>query len=92
MKKKLNLKKISEKSYLKIERDWRILWLRNISFEGRIIIFKNLVLSKRVFLAEVLQNTGNYWDNTGIQKDFSRNWSITKIKHEAICNTFKMVD
>ena len=47
---------------------------------------------KRVFLAEVLQNAGNCWNNTGIQKDFLWNWSITKIKHETIYNTFKMVD
>ena len=62
---------------------------RNLTFEGEIIIFKTLALSKFVFLAQVLPIPNEITTIQQIQKEFLWNSSNVKIKHETICNDFR---
>ena len=45
---------------LEIERDLKICWLRNSILEGE----KTISFIKLLFLAQILGNTGDYWENT----------------------------
>ena len=63
---------------------------RNLSLEGKSIIFKTLVLSKFVFLAQVLLIPNEITSITQrIQRKFLWNSNNVKIKHETICNDFQ---
>ena len=62
---------------------------RNLTFEGEIIIFKTLALSKFVFLVQVLPIPNEITTIQQIQKEFLWNSSNVKIKHETICNDFR---
>ena len=58
----------------------KIWWLRNPTFEGKIIIFKTLALSKKVFFAQMLSIPKEIIDNIQrIQEDFLWNSSAVKI-------------
>ena len=63
---------------------------RNLTLEGKIVIFKTLVLSKFVFLAQVkpipIEITTAI---QRIQREFLWNSSNVKIKHETISNDFQ---
>ena len=60
---------------------------RNLSLECKSIIFKTLVLSKFVFLAQVLLIPNEITSITQrIQREFLWNSNNVKIKHETICN------
>ena len=70
-------------SVLKI---WR---MRNLTLEGKIIVFKTLALSKIVHLCltsvvpkQIIEEIEN------IQKNFLWNRSTPKIKHSTLCNSF----
>ena len=66
---------------------WR---LRNLTSEGKIIIFKSLALSKLVYTAQVMQVSGSIIDKIKqIQKDFLWSSEKPKIKRETICNAFR---
>ena len=63
---------------------------RNLSLECKSIIFKTLVLSKFVFLAQVLLIPNEITSITQrIQRKFLWNSNNVKIKHETICNDFQ---
>ena len=62
---------------------------RNLSIEGKSIIFKTLALSKFVFSAQVLPIPHEITTAIQrIQREFLWNCSNVKIKHETICNDF----
>ena len=62
---------------------------RNLTLEGKIIIFKTLTLSKFVFLAQPLPFPKEITSTIQrIQREFLFNSSNVKIKHETICNDF----
>ena len=62
---------------------------RNLTLEGKVIIFKTLALSKITFLAQVLEISNQIIDALQqIQKDFLWNSSSPKVKHENICKDF----
>ena len=66
---------------------WR---LRNLTLEGKIIIFKSLALSKFVHTAQVMQVSDSIIDKIKqIQKDFLWTSEKPKIKQETICNAFR---
>ena len=66
---------------------WR---LRNLTLEGKIIIFKSLALSKLVYTAQVMQVSDSIIDKIKqIQKDFLWSSEKPKVKHETICNAFR---
>ena len=48
-----SLTKIFRKTILNIKRILKMWWWRNLTLEGKIIIFKTLALSKITFLAQV---------------------------------------
>ena len=63
---------------------------RNLTLEGKIIIFKTLALSKFVFLAQVLPIPNEITTTIQrIQREFLWNSSNVKIKHETISNDFQ---
>ena len=63
---------------------------RNLTLEGKIIIFKSLALSKFVFLAQVLSIPNEITTTIQrIQREFLWNSSNVKIKHETISNDFQ---
>ena len=63
---------------------------RNLTLEGKIIIFKTLVLSKITFLAQVLEIPNQVIETLQqIQKDFLWSSSSSKVKHETICKDFQ---
>ena len=89
--KNLQLEKNFRKTILSIERILKMWRRRNVTIEGKIIIFKTLALSKVTFLAEVLVIPNQIIDVLQqIQKDFSWNSSSPKEKHEAICKEFSI--
>ena len=63
---------------------------RNLTSEGKIIIFKTLALSKVVFLTQILLIPNEITTTTQrIQREFLWNSSNIKIKHETIYNDFQ---
>ena len=63
--------------------------MRNLTLEGKIIVFKTLALSKIVHLCltsvvpkQIIEEIGN------IQKNFLWNRSTPKIKHSTLCISF----
>ena len=66
---------------------WR---MRNISLEGKIIIFKTLALSKTVYLTLITSFSKQLIEEIQrIQKAFIWNNLTPKIKHETLCNSFE---
>ena len=65
---------------------------RNITLEGKIIIFKTLALSKITFLAQALEIANQIRDTLKqIQKSFLWNSSFPKVKYEKNCKDFQYV-
>ena len=63
---------------------------RNLTLEGKILIFKTLALSKMTFLAQVLEIPNQIIDALQqIQKEFLWNSSSPKVKYETICKDFQ---
>ena len=63
---------------------------RNLTLEGKIVIFKILTLSKITFLDQVLEISNQIIDILQqIQKYFLWNSSFPKIKHGTICKYFQ---
>ena len=89
-----NKKLKDEKKFLKILTDiQRVLktWkMRNLTLEGKIVIFKTKAISKVVFQS-FITTVPKYVVNKleKIQNDFSWNNSTPKIKHETCCNNYK---
>ena len=89
-----NKKLKDEKKFLKILTDiQRVLktWkMRNLTLEGKIVIFKTKAISKVVFQS-FITTVPKYVVNKleKILKDFSWNNSAPKIKHETRCNNYK---
>ena len=67
------------------------LWkLQNLTLEGKILIFKTLVLSKIIFQAFVTPIPIDVvTELEKIQKSFLRENSTSKIKHDTLCNDYK---
>ena len=66
---------------------WR---MRNITLEGKIIIFKTLALSKIVYLTLITSFSKVLIEEIQrIQKAFIRNNLNPKIKLETLCNSFE---
>ena len=64
--------------------------MRNLTLEGRVVVFKTLAISKIVFLA--LLTKIDYQvvkELEKIQKSFLWKYSTPKIKHETICKDCK---
>ena len=79
-----------EKTILNIEKILKMWRQRNLTLEGKIIIFKTLTLSKITFLAQVLEIPNQIIDTSQqIRKDFLWNSSSPKVKHETICKDFQ---
>ena len=64
--------------------------MRNLTLEGKIVIFKTKAISKVVFQS-FITTVPKYVVNKleKILKDFSWNNSAPKIKHETCCNNYK---
>ena len=63
---------------------------RNLTLEGKIIIFKTLALSKFVFLAQVLPIPNEITTTAQrIQGEFLWNFNNVKRIHETTCNDFQ---
>ena len=63
---------------------------RNLTSQGKIIIFKTLALSKITFLAQVLVILNQIIDALQqTQNNFLWNSASPKVKHEAICKDFQ---
>ena len=66
---------------------WR---MRNITLEGKIIIFKTLALSKIVYLTLITSFSEQLIEEIQrVLKAFIWNDLTPKIKHETFCNSFK---
>ena len=66
---------------------WR---MRNITLEGKIIIFKTLALSKILYLTLITSFSKQLIEEIQrIQKAFIWNILTPKIKHETFCNSFE---
>ena len=78
------------KTILSIETILKIWRRRNLTLEGKIIIFKTLALSTVTFLAQVLVILSQIIDALQqIKKDFLWNLSSPKVKDETICKDFQ---
>ena len=81
-----------KKTIIGIEKVLRMGPRRNLTLEGKIIIFKTLTLSKFVFLAQVLSIPNEITTTVKrIQEEFLWNPNNFKIKLETICNDFQNV-
>ena len=78
--KNLQLENNSRKTILSIERILKMWRWRNLTKEGKIIIFKTLALSKGTFLAQVLVSPNHIIDAL----QYSR-----KVKHETVSKDFQ---
>ena len=88
--KNLQLENNFRKTILSIERILKMWRRRNLTLEGKIIIFKTLALSKVTFFAQVLLIPNQIVDTSQqIQKDFLWNSFSLKVKHEIICKDFQ---
>ena len=88
--KNLQLENNFRKTILNIERILKIWRRRNLTLEGKIIIFKTLALSKVTFLSQVLVISNKIIDTLSqIQKYLLWNSSSPKLKHETICKVFQ---
>ena len=66
--------------------------MRNITLEGKIIIFKKLALSKIAYLTLITSFSEQLIEEIqGIQEAFIWNNLTPKIKHETLCNSFDKV-
>ena len=66
---------------------WR---MRNLSIEGKIVVFKTLAISKLVYLALLIVILNHITEEVAkIQKIFIWHDSSTKIKHETLRMEFK---
>ena len=63
--------------------------MRNITLEGKIIIFKKLALSKTAYLTLIISFSEQLIEEIQeIQKAFIWNNLTPKINHETLCNSF----
>ena len=89
--KNIELEQNFKKTIIGIEKVLRMWRRRNLTLEGKIIIFKTLALSKFVFLAQVLPIPNEITTTIQrIQREFLWNSRNVKIKHETISNNFKV--
>ena len=73
-----------------IERVLKLWKLRNLTLEGKILIFKTLALSKIIFQAFVTPiPIYVVTEREKIQKSFLWENSTSKIKHDTLCNDYK---
>ena len=73
-----------------IQRVLKLWKLRNLTLEGRILIFKTLALSKIIFQAFVTQIPDYVVTELGkLQKSFLWLNSTSNIKHDTLCNDYK---
>ena len=64
--------------------------MRNLSIKGKIVVFKTLAISKRVYLALLTVIPDHITDEvTKIQKSFIWHDSSPKVKHETLRMEFK---
>ena len=64
--------------------------MRNITLEGKIIIFKTLALSKIVYLTLITSFSKQLFEEMQRnQKSFISNNLTPKIKHETLCNSLE---
>ena len=88
--KNIELEQNFKKTIIDIEKIFRMWRQRDLTLEGKIVIFKTLALSKFVFLAQVLSIPNEITTTIQrIQREFLWNSSNVKIKHETICNDFQ---
>ena len=87
--KKLKDEKKNFKILTYIQRVLKIWKMRNLTLEGKIVVFKTKAISKVVFQS-FITTVPKYVVNKHekIQKDFSWNNSTAKIKHETRCNNY----
>ena len=79
-----------KKTIINIQKVLRMRRWKNLTLEGKIIIFKTLALSKFVFLAQVWPVPNEITTTIQrIQREFLWNSSNVKIKHETISNGFQ---
>ena len=73
-----------------IQRVLKLWKLRNLTLEGRILIFKTLALSKIIFQAFVTQIPDYVVTELGkLQKSFLWLNSTSDIKRDTLCNDYK---
>ena len=88
--KNLQVKNSFRKTVLSIERILKMWRQRNLTLEGKIIIFETLALSRVTFLKRVLVIPNLIIGTLQMkQKLFLWNSSDPKVKHETICRDFQ---
>ena len=87
---KLKIQKNFVKSITNMQNVLNLWRMRNITLEGKIIIFKTLALSKIVYLTLITSFSKQLIEEIQrIQKAFIWNNLTPKIKHETLCNSFE---
>ena len=90
--KKLEQEKNVLNHIVKIQNILKLWKLRNLTIEGRIVVFKSLAISKLIHLAlvtEIPKTTIN--SLTKIQMEFIRKGKSPKIKNSTLCNDYEHV-
>ena len=88
--KNIELEQNFKKTIIGIEKVLRMWRRRNLTIEGKIIIFKILTLSQFVLLAQVLPIPNETTTTIQrIQRGFLWSSNNVKIKHETTCNDFQ---
>ena len=88
--KKLEQEKSFLKHIVKIQNILKLWKLKNVTIEGRIVVFKSLAISKIIHLEVVTELptlTINYL--TKIQIEFVWKWENLKIKNSTLCNDYE---
>ena len=89
-----NIKLMNQNNYCKantsIHGILKLWMMRNLSIEGKIVVFKTLAVSKLVYLSLLTVIPNNITDKVArIQKSFIWDDSSPKIKHETLRMEFK---
>ena len=75
---------------VKIQNILKLWKLRNLAIEGRIVVFKSLLISKFIHLALVTEiPTSTYNLSTKIQMEFIWKGKNPKIKNRTSCNSYE---
>ena len=87
--KNLQLENNFRKTILSIERILKMWRRKNLTLEGKMLIFKTVALSKVTLLAQVIVIPDQIIDPLQqIQKDFLWSFSSPKVAHKTICKDF----
>ena len=87
--KNLQLENNFRKTILSIERILKMWRRKNLTLEGKMLIFKTVALSKVTLLAQVIVIPDQIIDPLQqIQKDFLWSFSSPKVTHKTICKDF----